>query len=161
MPRLYGQAESVEQIATNLLPTYHAELATARMQYVFVDKGSLKNGQPVYGKVRKLSGAVQFLVEKDFLIEVALDHWNEASESKRLAIVDHLLECCTGAEDEKTGEMKWVVREPEVQEFASILHRHGAWTDALQGMVEVAQRLNLEARVQEVVDTQMIEGVTT
>ncbi len=158
MPRIYGLAETVEQIATSILPTYHSELATARIKYIFVDKASAKNGKPVLGKARKMGGAFEFLLESDFLIEVALDCWNPASEKQRLALVDHLLECCTGDEDEESGEMKWKTREPDVREFTSILNRHGAWTDELQGMVMVAQRLNLDARVQEVADSEMVQG---
>jgi len=158
MPRLYGTAESVEDVAKAILPTYHSELATARIQYIFVDKAGAKNGRPVLGKVRRVSGALEFLLEKDFLVEVALDHWNTASERQRMALVDHLLERCSGEEDEESGEMKWIVREPDVNEFTSILNRHGAWNESLTGMVEVAQRLNLEARVQEVADTQMVQG---
>jgi len=153
MSKLYGPAEAVEEIANNLLPTYHPELATARIEYIFVDKASQKNGRPVLGKAKKVSGALEFLLEKDFLIEVALDCWNDASERQRQALVDHLLESCTGVEDDETGEIKWTMRTPDVQEFTSILHRHGAWTDTLAGMVEVAQRLNVEDRIQEVADS--------
>lgn len=151
--KMYGNAEQVEQIANELLPLFHSELAEARMQYVFVDVASQKNGRPVLGKARKMSGALEFLLAKDFLIEVALDQWNTASERQRRALVDHLLESCTGEEDEETGEMKWKMRDPDVKEFTSIIHRHGAWTAELAGMVEVAQRLNIEERIQEVTDS--------
>lgn len=158
MPRLYGTAERAEEIAQRLLPIYHSELGSARIQYIAVDKASQKNGRPVLGKAKKVSGAMEFLLEKDFLIEIALDCWNEASERQREALMDHLLECCTGIEDEKTGEMKWTMRTPDVQEFTSVLHRHGAWHEALEGMVEVAQRLNIEARVQEIQDSEVAQG---
>jgi len=153
MPKLYGPAEMVEEIAKKLIPSYHPELATARIQYICVDVASKKNGVPVGGKSKKVTGAMEFLLEKDFIIEVALEVWNEMTERQQTALVDHLLECCTGDEDEDTGEFKWSMREPDVREFTSILHRHGAWTDTLMGMVEVAQRLNIEERVQEVVDS--------
>jgi hypothetical protein len=152
MPRLYGTAEQVEEIANKLMPTYHPELTTARVEYIFVDKASQKNGRPVLGRAKRVSGAIEFLLEKDFLLEVALDCWNDASPRQREALVDHLLESCTGTEDEKTGDMKWSMRTPDVQEFTSIIHRHGAWTEELAGMVTVAQRLNVEERVQEVVE---------
>jgi hypothetical protein len=157
MPKLYGAAETVESVAKALLPTYHSELATARIQYIFVDQASKKGGRPVLGKVRKVTGSLEFLLEKDFLIEVALDCWNAASEPEKRALVDHLLERCTGEEDEETGAMTWTVREPDINEFTSILSRHGAWNAGLAGMVEVAQKLNLEARVQEVVDEQIVQ----
>lgn len=154
MPRIYGAAESVEEIANRILPTFHSELATARIKYIFVDQASKKNGRPVLGKARKVSGAWEYLTETDFLIEVALDCWDQATDRQREALVDHLLEACTGEENEEDGgTMVWKMRSPDVNEFTSIIHRHGAWTEELQGLVQVAQRLNIEARVQEVQDS--------
>jgi hypothetical protein len=124
------------------------------MQYIFVDKASKKNGRPVLGKARRVSGSLEFLLEKDFLIEVALDCWDEADNRQREALVDHLLECCTGVEDnENGGAMKWHMRAPDVNEFTSVITRHGAWNEDLQNLVQVAQRLNIEERVQEVVES--------
>ena len=157
-PRIYGSAESVEQIATRIIPTYHPELASARIEYIFVDRASQKNGRPVLGKAKRITGSTEYLIGKDFLVEVALDCWNEASDRQREALVDHLLESCTGVEDEKTGGMKWGMRTPDVQEYTSVLHRHGAWNDTLADMIEVAQRINVEARVQEVQDSEVTQG---
>ncbi len=153
MTKQYGMAEAVEEMAKPLIANYHPELALARIKYIFVSEASKKNGRPVLGKARKVSGALEFLIESDFRLEIALDMWNMSSENQRNARVDHLLECCTGEEDEKTGDMKWKMRSADIQEFTSILRRHGAWNDDLSGMVEVAQRLNIEARVQEVADS--------
>lgn len=158
MPRLYGSAEQVEEIAQRLLPTYHPELATARIMYIFVDVASKKNGRPVFGKASRVSGKWEYLTGQDFVIEVALDEWNNLDNRKREALVDHLLENCTGEEDETNGDMKWKVRTPDIQEFTSILNRHGAWNEELAGLVEVAQRLNLEARAQEVSDTVEVQN---
>jgi Putative phage metallopeptidase len=153
MPKLYGSAEQVEEIARSLIPTYHSELASARIKYIHVDTASKQNGKPILGKARKVSGALEYLLETDFIIEVPVDQWNEMDDRKRYALVDHLLEGCTGEEDDTNGDMKWTMRKPDVTEFTSILNRHGAWTDELAGMVEVAQRLNIEARAQEVVES--------
>jgi len=153
MPKLYGTADVVEEIAKRLLPTYHSELATARIKYIYVDKASKKNGRLVWGKARRITGSLEFLLECDFLVEVALECWDPADDRQRQALVDHLLESCFGEEDEETGEMKWSMRSPDVNEFTSILNRHGAWNAELVGLVEVAQRLNIEARVQEVADS--------
>lgn len=153
MAREYGRAESIEEVAKRLIPTYHPELASARIVYIFVDKASKKGGKLIPGKARRVSGAFEYLLGQDFILEVALEVWNDLSDRQRNALVDHLLESCTGVEDEQNGEMKWGMREADVREFTSILNRHGAWTDELAGMVEVAQRLNLEARAQEVVES--------
>ncbi len=154
MPKIYDNAESVETIAKRILPTYHTELVTARIGYIFVDTASKKGGKPVLGKVRKVSGALEFLLNKDFLLEVALDQWNDLSDQQRVALVDHLLERCTGDDPEDGGEHKWKLREPDVQEFATILRRHGTWNEGLTALVAVAQQIGVDARVQEVQETE-------
>lgn len=163
MPKTYDTAESVSAIAQGLLPNYHAELATARIMYVFVDTASSKGGREMPGKVRKFSGFLEWALERDFVVEIASDKWNDLTDRQRTALVDHLLECCTGEEDEKTGEMKWQVREPNVQEFETILQRHGAWNESLTGFISVAQSINLLAIVQDTTDIaeSLLESVET
>jgi hypothetical protein len=145
MPKEWTEADdSVGTIAGGLLPNYHAELVSARIKYVFVSEASKKGGHDLYGRVKRVSGFLEWAIECDFLIEVALDKWNELETHQRTALVDHLLERCTGEEDEKTGNMRWKLREPDVQEFSSILDRHGAWHNSLAGFVSVAKRVNLD-----------------
>jgi len=143
MAQTYENAEAVEAIANSLIPTYHPDLATARIRYVFKEKAGKKGGKTVYGTIKKMSDLMVFLIEADFLIEMALDAWNEMDAQKRTAAVDHLLERVYGEEDENSGEMKLKLREPDVQEFSSILSRHGAWNDDLVGFLTVAQTIDL------------------
>jgi len=148
---IYDNADTVEAIAQTLIPNYHAELATARMRYVFAEKASMKAGVPVAGKSRKMSGVAEFLTDTDFVIEVALDIWNEMTGEQRIALVDHLLEYCTGEEDEEDAgaPMKWKMREPDVKEFGTILRRQGAWNESLANFASVARQINLNDLIQE------------
>lgn len=159
MPKVYDRSESVEELAQQLIPTFHPELATARMIYTCVDKGSSKNGRPLLGKVRRVSGVLEFLLEADFLFEVAVDHWNELSGDQRLALVDHLLERCTGEENEENGTMEWKTREPDVQEFSTILRRRGTWTPDLENFVSVAKTLDLDNILEEVEENVSISSM--
>lgn len=146
MGRIYDNAESVEAVAKTLIPSYHPELATARIRYVYVDKASNKGGKVQLIKVRKVSGVLQFLLDLDFLVEVPLDKWNELSAAQRNALVDHGLERCYGQEDEEDpgAPMKWVLRDPDVQEFGTILRRHGAWNPDLAGFTSIAQGIDID-----------------
>lgn len=145
MAKTYFTAETVEQIAAGLIPNYHPELATARILYLFVDKASKRGGKDVLGKAQKVTGWTQFALERDFMLVIASDKWNELDPNQRTALVDHLLERCTGEEaDEDGGSMKWSMREPDVQEFGSILQRYGAWHDDLVSFVNVAQQIELD-----------------
>lgn len=158
MAKVYSPADSVETIASGLIPNFHPELADARISYVFVDKASNKGGRALFGKVKKFSGYFEWALEKDFVVEIAEDLWQELAESQRTALVDHLLEHITGEEDEKTGAMNWITREPDVQEFSSILDRHGAWHSALAGFASIAQKLDLSSLV-ETSEENLAEGL--
>ena len=151
MSQLYSDCETLETLAKTLIPSYHPELATARIRYVCCEKSGKKGGKLVHGKVRKISGAMEFLVEADFVIEVGLDVWNDLTSEQRLAVTDHLLERCWGEEDEEDSgaPMKWTLREPDVQEFSTILQRRGAWNSDLQGFCQVAHEIDLAELVQE------------
>lgn len=149
MSAQYSPAESVQAIAQSLLPTYHPELGTARITYLFIDRVPKKGGRELYGKAVKVSGRWESLTELDFIVEVALPKWNDLTEDQRTALVDHLLERCAGEEDEETGEYIWSLRDPDVQEFSTILKRHGIWHEGLASFVEVAQGLDIASIVEE------------
>lgn len=149
MAKTYEQAEAVEQIANGLIPNYKPDLVEARIMYVFVDKAGTKNGREIWGKAKKVPAFWDWYAEKDFLIEVALDKWNELDANQRTALVAHLLEHCIGEADEETADMKWKIRDPEVQEFTSVLQRYGVWHSGLVDFVSAAQALNLDQIVRE------------
>lgn len=160
MPKDYVDAESVEALAQQILPAFHAELVEAKIKYYFVSEHSMKGGHAISGKARKLSGAAQFLAGGyNFAIEVAMDLWNNMNEAQRRATIDHLLEYCTGEEDEESGEMNYTMREPDVKEFRTIISRHGAYNDDLVGLIQVAQSIHIDERVQEVVDAAAADDV--
>jgi len=143
MGTVYGEAEEIGQIATHLITNQHPHLATAKFRFLFRDKASKKGGKAVMGTVKKMSDLMLYLIDVHFLVEVPLEIWNTLDNSKRTALVDHLLERCAGEEDEKTAAMKWSVRLPDVHEFSSIFRRHGAWHDDLAQFATVAKELDL------------------
>lgn len=146
MPQSFFDAEAVAEVADRLIGNYHPELATARIKYLFQEKAGKKGGKAVLGVTKKVSGVLEHFADCDFLIVLAQDQWADLDSSKRTALVDHLLERCTGEEDpdEPSAAMKWKTREPDVHEFSTILQRYGAWTEDLVGFCQVAQNLDSE-----------------
>lgn len=145
----YSPAESVQAVAQSLMATYHPELATARISYLFIDRVPKKGGRELLGKAVKVSGRWQELTELDFIIEVSLPKWQELTDDQKTALVDHLLERCSGEENEEDGSYTWTLREPDVQEFSTILQRHKNWNESLTSFVQVAQSLDIAEIVRE------------
>ncbi len=152
-PILYGGFDSVKETARVLISKHYHDIASANILFVSRSKASKSGGKVVPGKVSKVSPLYRYLTaaalaeqqyngttikedrpEADFIMEVALDVWNEMSPQQRTALVDHLLARCVGVEDEKTGSMKYSIRSPQVQEFAEVAERNGAWNDDLNDM---------------------------
>ena len=141
-PLIIGDSESVAEIASKLIPKYHHELAGANIIYLCRNKSVKSAGKPVSGHVKKASPIESHISrsyfskngldeEANFIITVALEVWNGLQSSQRIALVDHLLTRCVGTEDEKTGDIKYSIRPPQVQEFPEIAERHGRWNDEL------------------------------
>ena len=118
--------------------TYVKKVGPERPWYVVVDFADPAIGRRTVDR--------RFL---DFIVEVSLPKWNDMTEDQRTALVDHLLERCAGEEDEETGEYLWSLRDPDVQEFSTILKRHGIWHEGLTSFVQVAHGLDIASIVEE------------
>lgn len=133
---LIGDCDTAEEIALKLIPKYHHEIASAKIKFGCRNRASKVAGEKIPGNVAKASPADRWLAKEDvdFKLVVALDVWNELESRQRYALIDHLLSRCVGVEDETTGEMKYSIRPPQVQEFPEIVERHGKWNDGLAEM---------------------------
>lgn len=135
---LFGDCDTLSEIAAKLISKHHTHLATAEIRYTCRSKAAKRAGEPLAGNVYKMSGKFRHLTDVDFVVEVALDVWNNLDPAKRYALTDHLLSRLVGTEDEETGDMKWGVRPPPVQEFPEVADRHGTWNE---GLVEIKRCL--------------------
>lgn len=152
IPLMISDAEAVQEVAKKLISKFHHELGSANFIYLYRSKSAKSGGKPIPGHVKKASPIDKHVSrsyfeglgktsdndsgEADYIMTIALDVWNDLQPSQRMALVDHLLTRCVGAEDEKTGEMKFTIQAPNVHEFSTIVERHGQWNDDL---VELAR----------------------
>lgn len=133
MAQDYWQADEVTDIIQEYMK-YHSELIGAKIGCVFKEKASKSDGVPIVCQISKCSLKYQPLLKEpfDFIITVGADAWSELTMKQREAWVDHILEHAYGLENEKTGEMQWKTRKPEIVGFPSIIQRHGVgWMNGL------------------------------
>lgn len=142
MARSYEESERVATIAKALIKKHHPHLKGASIAYVMkhVEEGSDKTPKPGReGKHPKVATAravpklYLLLTGNDFVIEVDEFYWNFLSVEQQEAIVDHELTHCSRDED------GWYIRDHDVQEFRSILERHGFYMPNLEEFVAAAQ----------------------
>lgn len=134
IPLLFDNFETAEKIAIDLIKNHHPDLASARFRYICRNKAAKRGKTPILGNICKMSGKYIFLTDCDYVMEIALETWNDLAPNQRKALVDHLLTRCYGEEDESTGDMKWRIRPPVVQEFPEVAERHGQWNESLVDM---------------------------
>lgn len=151
----YSSAPDAEKIAERLIADHHRHLIDTRVEFVFRDKASKKNGKVVLGTARKTTGLNAFLArrtadgedtggEEFFVIELAKDEWDEMPPSKRRAAVDHELCHCSIEYDEEKGIVTLGIRAHDVEEFAEVVERHGLWKDDLADFAKaVKEQLDL------------------
>jgi hypothetical protein len=134
---LFGGFEAGESIAKELIAKHHDELAEARFKFVCRNYAAKSGGTLVPGNIYKVSGKFEYLLDCDFLVEVALEVWNDLNNHQRIALIDHFLTRCVCEVDEKTEDRKYKLRKPPVQEFPEVAERNGQWNDSLIEMAKV------------------------
>jgi len=137
VPLLIDDSEAVREMVVKLVPKHYPELVGAQILCLCRNRASKAAGNPIPGAIRKANPTERHLAQKcgdegaHYVLTVALDVWNDLQPNQRIALVDHLLARCVAVEDESTGEYKYGLRPPQVQEFPEIAARHGKWNSDL------------------------------
>jgi hypothetical protein len=153
---VYSYAPEAETIGRQLIAAHHPDLlnyGNVRIEYLFRDKASKSHGRTVWGKTRKLVGMNAFLtiprddapesvldtVDPDplFVIELAYDVWTELSPKQQVALIDHELSHCHITLNDD-GEMILELHGHDVEEFETILQRHGTYKPDLKRFAKIA-----------------------
>lgn len=115
--------EMVELVAT-IVEEHHEHLDGMSIAVICRDKAAKRHGRVIYATAGKMSKKINVFLEKpySFIIIVALDEWEELEYKQRVALIDHELCHCQVDED---GKPKIVGH--DLEEFACIIRRHGAW----------------------------------
>lgn len=148
----YSDAPEVRAIAKDIIASHHRHLLNATIRYVFRDEAAKKGSKVILGTARKIGGLNAFLAsshldmneaEDFFVIEIAADEWQHLDHKQRAALVDHELMHCDVDED---GKLKMVPH--DLEEFTSIVRRHGLWKEDVRDFAHEVQRaLPLEMEV--------------
>lgn len=136
-PLLFDDHELSQEIARGLIREHHSlTLGSANFRFLCRNRAPKKGGQKVPGYIKKASPMERHIAgdECDFIMVVCLDVWNDFNQAQRTALVDHLLCRCVATESESSGEMKYSIRPPAVQEFPEIAERYGQWNPELVEM---------------------------
>lgn len=132
-----------ETIASELIPQFHPHLVGLKIAHLSkVKPPKKKQGRPpregkkmtmakaarVSPKMRALGANFHFVIEYDDAI------WQELTEDKKRALVDHeLLHCGNDADGV-------YLRAHQVEEFGIVLERHGLWRCDVEQFAESVEK---------------------
>ena len=131
----WEDAPTVAAIAGRLIESIHKHLTDARMIYCFRSVATTNAGKTTLATATRVTGRLEFLLQADFIIEVAQDTWYTLSESQQVALIDHELTHC--AYDPFTG---WFLRPHDVEEFYEVIQRRGHWQDGYDGWTDALEQ---------------------
>lgn len=114
----------VINFARQCIDQWHPDLKSARIGFVFRDKGTQSGGRITIAQASKVSPKMQVFMDFDFIIWISEEDWSSLVSAQREALIDHELCHCIFYEDNNTAKM----RGHDVQEFICVIQRHGMWS---------------------------------
>lgn len=153
----YAPAHEAAQLGLLLINSLedHAHLRDARVAYLLRDEEITEKGKVEWASAH-LAGfqgpslkrwrrylqwnlVRMFGFQPDFIMLIDRNIWAGLDLRQKLALVDHELCHMAQATDadgaprfnQVTGEPIWVIRGHDVEEFGSVVERHGLWNDDL------------------------------
>lgn len=147
----YRPAPEIEAIAVDIISDVdeYSALANVEVRYVWRDPAATSKGRVVLGKARKITGLNAVLASAHdpdlglFVIEIAEDTWLHLTLDQQRALVDHELAHLYVGFDDETGEMVLSIVGHDVEEFHSVVRRHGTWRPELRDFAEIAGQQRL------------------
>jgi len=127
----YMASKEIHQQVLDLVGKNHPDLAlvSSEIAIVFREKAAKAGGQVVLGSSKKAQPLMNALAKTDykFILEIAQDEWTDLTGTQQEALLDHLLCACMVEEDVKSGNIKYIVRKPDVMAFRDNVERYGMW----------------------------------
>jgi hypothetical protein len=149
MPREYKSADTdATETMHELIDEHHDHLKAARVELVFLTEAAKSKGREIWGRAKMISGLAAWLAtersarekraQSFFAIEISESIWQIIDEKQRRALIDHCLSYCQIGESEEQLTLKLAA--PDIEEFSSVVGRHGLYFEELQKFVETANQ---------------------
>jgi hypothetical protein len=150
-PVTWWRATEARDIADGLISEFHEHLLQETILYVYRSKHTESKGRQRWASVRLIGGLTAYLAQAHeldqlpgvrppapeaqsfYLMEIAWDIWLKLKSSQRIALIDHELSHISPAG--LVGH--------DIEEFAAVVSRHGAWKPDLSDFLEASHQVPL------------------
>ncbi|OHD26984.1 MAG: hypothetical protein A2Y38_08185 [Spirochaetes bacterium GWB1_59_5] len=128
---LWKAGPDVVTTVKDLIANHFPKLATIEeaILVVFKEKASRAGDSVSLGKTGKASPLLAVVGERDYVFTITLgaDEWQRLDGTCQRALLFHHLCACGAEENPQTGDMKFYVRQADVQFFREEVEQFGFW----------------------------------
>lgn len=149
MPAYIPNASEVKKIADEVIEKHLPHLKLLSIEYIFRPEASVSEDRVTCGMCCRVDDRNWTIHRNDFIIEIAKDVWDEATDEFKVALVHHELSHCgirleedgiAPRMDEKSGRIRTYCKPHEIEEFEQVLEVHGAYHKKLRDFIDAFGR---------------------
>lgn len=123
--REYQEDKKIDAVASKLIQEFKFPVEPMIKYLKLVSEKS-----NYLGKCSLATGKWKYLIDKEFVIEVWGKWWEQASDKQKEALLFHELSHI-GFKDSDDGDVKWNIKDHDVEEFNEVVKRYGDWNGGI------------------------------
>ena len=120
--KTFEKSDELQQLGEKVIDTQKIDIYPSKICYLLVYPHISKT---VAGKCVKSGKELKFFTNFDYLIEISGELWDALDEKTRAILIEHELLHVLPTSNDKTGDWEFKLRDHNVQDFASIIKKHG------------------------------------
>lgn len=144
----YAQDKGLESLANTIIKVHRAKLEHLKICYIFRDEAPISGDKVIAGRCIRVDDRNWTVHKFDFIIEIAKDVWEQATDDFKRALMDHELGHIAmeltaeggPVRDERNGRLKTRCKMHDIEEFEEVLERHGAYHKKLREFLDAFAR---------------------
>ena len=133
MTKEFEISQELENLSKEVIEKEHLNFGDAKLGFLFVDPYISKT---TIGRCMKTNKELKFFSKYDYIIEMSKEIWEAIDDKVRYILMYHELLHIHMENDEKTQEVKFLLKDHDVKDFYVIIKKFGIdWFTSLKTLV--------------------------
>lgn len=157
MPAYIPNVKELEETAKLIIDQHIPLLKLLKIQFMFRPEAAISDDKIIAGMCIRCDDRNWAVHKHDFIIEIAKDVWDDATDDFKMALMHHELshiairmeeDGVSPSIDEKSMRIKTGIHKHEIEEFEKVLEVHGPYHKALREFLAAfaKHKLNQKAK---------------
>lgn len=129
--KTFEKSDELMSLGEKVINDQKIDVYPAKICYLLVYPNVSKT---VAGRCVRSGRELKFFSGFDYLIEMSGELWDALDDDTRKILMEHELKHVLPVPNDKTGDWEFKIRDHDVQDFASIIKKHGIdWISKVKG----------------------------